>query len=65
MPEAGLEPASPSGHKNLNLACLPISPSGHVREFYRILRQLSSFFFAVMLESDTKIVDSGAWRVAS
>lgn len=28
MPERGLEPLSPCGHKNLNLACLPISPPG-------------------------------------
>ena len=29
VPEAGLEPARPDGHKILSLACLPIPPLGH------------------------------------
>ena len=29
VPEAGLEPARPYGHKILSLACLPIPPLGH------------------------------------
>ena len=28
VPEAGLEPARPDGHKILSLACLPIPPLG-------------------------------------
>ena len=28
VPETGLEPARPNGHKPLKLACLPIPPSG-------------------------------------
>tara|TARA_Y100000766_G_scaffold248280_1_gene229977 strand:+ start:51 stop:218 length:168 start_codon:yes stop_codon:yes gene_type:complete len=30
VPEAGLEPARPDGHKILSLACLPIPPLGHL-----------------------------------
>ena len=30
VPEAGLEPARPDGHKILSLACLPIPPLGQL-----------------------------------
>ena len=30
VPRAGLEPARPSGHQILSLACLPIPPPRHI-----------------------------------